>query len=146
VSGIAAIHDPLRDVNSSTADIRSLIHILDRVDRAAVYAHAQANARVSFQCFADFQRALHRFLGTLKEDQSHAIAGRNANQLTVRIASLKLRCLPHDVIELVYDLALLVDEQFGIIYYVHEQNMRNREMRVRFHLNSHLRLNSGSAK
>jgi hypothetical protein len=25
-----------------------------------------------------------------------------------------MRCLPHDLIEFVYDLALLVDEQFGI--------------------------------
>jgi len=35
---------------------------------------------------------------------------------------------------------------FGITDYVHEQNVRNREMRVRFHFNSQLRLDSVAPK
>jgi len=146
VTSIATIHHSLRHIDPRARHTNSLVHILDRIDRAAVHAHAQTKVWMSFQCAADFQPALRRFLGTLKEDQRHAIAGRNANQLAVSIAPLKLRCLPHDLIEFVYDLALLVDEEFGITDYVHEQNVRNREMRVRFHFNSHLRLDSVAAK
>jgi hypothetical protein len=82
----------------------------------------------------------------LGSDSRHAIAGRNANQLTVRIALGKLRCLAHDLIEFVHGFALLVDEQHRIVHHVHEQDVRNREMRVRFQFNGHLRLDSVAAK
>ena len=41
VSGIAAIHDALRHVDSGTSDAGSIVHICNGGDRAAVHAHSQ---------------------------------------------------------------------------------------------------------
>ena len=46
VSGIAAIHHPLRDVHSGAGNIRPLIHVDHPADRPAVNAHAQPQFRV----------------------------------------------------------------------------------------------------
>ena len=45
VAGVAAIHHPLGDVNSGAGYVRSVVHILNLLDRTAVDAHAQANVR-----------------------------------------------------------------------------------------------------
>ena len=41
MSGIPARHDPLRDINSSSGEIRLIVHISNGIDRAAVNAHPQ---------------------------------------------------------------------------------------------------------
>ena len=48
VTGIAAIHHPLRDVNSRAGDIRPLVHIDNPANRSAVHAHPQLKFRVFF--------------------------------------------------------------------------------------------------
>ena len=48
VAGIAAIHDALRDINSGTRHICSIVHIRDAIDRSAVNPHAQMNSRMIF--------------------------------------------------------------------------------------------------
>ena len=45
VSGIRAIHDALGHVHAGPGDIRTVVHVRHRVDRAAVNAHAHANLR-----------------------------------------------------------------------------------------------------
>ncbi len=110
VPGVTAIHHSLRDVNPRPRYVDSVVDILDRIDGAAVHTHAQAKARMRFQRFANFQRTLHWFLGTLKEDQRHPISRRNANQFAVRIALPELSSLPHDFIEFMHYVALFVHE------------------------------------
>ena len=85
-----------------------------------------------FQCPGNFQRALHRFLQALEKDQRHPVAGRNGNKLAISLAGLKLRSFAHQLIKLLHDLALLIDEQFRITNHVHEQNVRDLEMKMRF--------------
>jgi hypothetical protein len=48
VSGIAAIHHPLGDVNSGTGHVRPVVDIFNLIDRAAVHAHAESKARIVF--------------------------------------------------------------------------------------------------
>jgi hypothetical protein len=40
VTGIATIHNPLRDINPSTSDVCPVVDIGNLIDRPAVNAHA----------------------------------------------------------------------------------------------------------
>ena len=111
MTGIAAIHHPLRDIDPRARYIRPVVNIPDLVDRTAVRAHSQPQTRIVFQQPADFQRTLHRLLRTFEKDQRHPIAGRNGNEFSPRVALAELRSFAHDLIELVHHLSLLVDEQ-----------------------------------
>ena len=68
----------------------------------------------------------------MEKDQCHPVAGGNGNELAIRLARLKLRRFPHELIELLHDLALLIHEQFRITDHVHEQDVRDLEMKMRF--------------
>ena len=76
VSGVAAIHHPLRDVNACAGDIGLLIEVSDFVDRAAVDSHADAQLGMAFQCFADLERAQNRRFRAGAKHQGATIAGR----------------------------------------------------------------------
>jgi len=76
VSGVAAAHDALCHVNSSTGEIGLIVHICEWIDRATVNAHAQFEFRVVLQGLADFERALHGRFGIVGEHQHHSIARR----------------------------------------------------------------------
>ena len=47
MSGIAAIHDPLRHINSSPEEIGLIVDIRDWIDRATVNAHAYVKSRMA---------------------------------------------------------------------------------------------------
>src|SRR6266550_3477541 len=82
VSGIAAIHHSLRHVDSSAGDVGSLIDIDDLIDRAAVDPHAKLNRGMTFQRPRNLHGALRRCLGISAENQRHAVASRQTNQLS----------------------------------------------------------------
>jgi hypothetical protein len=48
VAGVATVHHALRDVDSSTGDVGSLIDISDLVYRSAVNSHSQRNVWMTF--------------------------------------------------------------------------------------------------
>ena len=48
VTGVAAIHHSLRDVNSRAGDVRLFVEISDFVDRTAMNAHADAKLGMFF--------------------------------------------------------------------------------------------------
>src|SRR6202011_453073 len=48
VSGIAAIHHSLRDVNSGTGNVRPVVDIFNLIDWAAVDTHPQPKTRMAF--------------------------------------------------------------------------------------------------
>ena len=47
MAGVAAIHDALCDVDSSSSEIGLIVHICDWIDRATVNAHAYFKLRVA---------------------------------------------------------------------------------------------------
>ena len=47
MTGIAAIHHALRDVNSDTSNVRLVVYILQLIDWSAVHTHAQADMRMA---------------------------------------------------------------------------------------------------
>jgi hypothetical protein len=81
VSGVAAIHDALRDVNAGAGDVRLLVQVGDLVDRSAVNAHSHFEFGMFFQLVGDFHGAQHRRFGCSAKDQRAAVARRQAQQL-----------------------------------------------------------------
>ena len=59
VTGIAAIHHPLRDVNSGSGNIGAATYVHHSGDRPAMNSHAQLQLVVVGCSAADVQRALH---------------------------------------------------------------------------------------
>src|SRR2546430_2374877 len=60
VSGIAAVHDPLCDVDPSASYVRFSGCVDDPADGSTVYAHSQLKFRIFLQRAAYFQRAFNR--------------------------------------------------------------------------------------
>jgi hypothetical protein len=114
VTGIAAGHDPFRNVDGGTGDVGPVIHVSSATNRPAMDAHPQFQARITQQRFADFERALNRCFWCREKDQRHAVTGRKASQLTLGFGGTKLFRTANDVIKLLLDLLLLVDEQFRV--------------------------------
>src|SRR5258705_10800772 len=67
VSGVAAVHDPLCDIDASASYVRFSGCVDDPTHGSAVYAHSQLNLRIVLESPTDFQRAFNRrFLAMLK--------------------------------------------------------------------------------
>src|SRR5215471_1779978 len=60
VSGIAAVHHPLRHIDASSSHVRFSGCVDDPTDRSTVYAHSQLNLRILLESTTDFQRAFNR--------------------------------------------------------------------------------------
>jgi len=76
VTGIAAIHHPLRNVNTSAGDVGALVNVGDFVHRAAVNSHPELKTRRVLQRPGDFQRALGRSFRTVAKNQCNTVTGR----------------------------------------------------------------------
>src|SRR5437667_3841887 len=74
VSGIAAIHHSLRDVDASASDIRLFVQIGDFVDRAAVNSHSHPKFGMILELLANLDRAQNRRFGAIAEHQRAAVA------------------------------------------------------------------------
>src|SRR5215470_3318917 len=77
VTGVAAIHHPLGHVDAGPSYVRAFVHVHHTTDWPAVNAHPNLQAPIVLERAADLYRTLHRLLGILVEDQSHAVAGCN---------------------------------------------------------------------
>ena len=108
VTGIAAIHDPLRHVDARPGDIGPPVYIGHLADRSAVNAHPHCDLRMTLERLCDLERALRRLFGAVAKDQCHSIAGRKPHQLLIgRLRHLRGR--QHDVGELPQMLLLFFD-------------------------------------
>src|SRR6266851_9224997 len=76
VSGVAAIHHPLRDVDSRPGDVRLFVEVGDFVDRPAMNPHSDSKLRMTLQCLADFQRAYNWRFRTVAKNERSSIARR----------------------------------------------------------------------
>ena len=83
-----------------------------------------------FESATDFDRALRRRFWIGKENQCHAIARREPHEFPVSFRSTKLRSAAHYLIELLLDLALIVNEQLRIGHHIDKQNMGNLEVKI----------------
>src|SRR5437773_11389871 len=110
VSGIAAIKHSLRDVNPRSCEVRSIVNIGDRIDRAAVNTHPQLDTRMISQCFANLERTSRRLLQIVKKKQRHPISCRHTVQLPPFFRSPKTFRVSHDPSYFFQKFTLVVDE------------------------------------
>ena len=90
VSGVAAIHHPLRDVDSSAREIGPFGYIDHAANWSAMDSHPNLQARMFLQRAADLHRALRRRFRTRVKHQRHPVAGWDFNQAARGFGSLKL--------------------------------------------------------
>ena len=98
VTGIAAIHYALRDVDARTGDVRLFVQVSDFIDRPAVDAHANVKFGMIFQCLANLQCAQDRRFGTRAKNERAAIAGRQTHQLPFCFCDTELFRSAHDLL------------------------------------------------
>jgi hypothetical protein len=111
MSGIAAIHDALRQINSRTGYVRFLVYIRDSVDRTAVNSHPQQDLRLLLQGSADLESTSRRFFRTVEESERHPIAGRHSDEFAPRFRGAKAFRISHDLLQRLQQFNLLVHEQ-----------------------------------
>ncbi len=139
VTGITAIHHPLRDVDAGAGDVLALVHIGHVMDRAAVNSHAHGQTRLCTQPLTDLERALHRIFDGAGEDQRHAVTCRKKDELARRLRCAHRVRLMHNLVQLLQRFRLLVDQQLRVTDDVHEEDMGNLEAQLRLLLVRHLR-------
>src|SRR6476469_3580185 len=138
VSGVSAIHDPLRHVDAGTGEIGMAIHIYHPADRTAVHAHSNLQAWMRLERATDFNRALRRRFLTGVKDQRHAVAGRNFYQPTRSFGFLVLIRTADDCRQLINYCPLLVNRKLRVTNNVDEQDMRDFEPNLFFNLGGHV--------
>jgi hypothetical protein len=74
VSGVAAIHHPLRHVNAYSSNVTLIIYIGDLIHRAAVNPHPQLQLWVLTQLATNLQRTTDRHIHGGEEGQRYSIA------------------------------------------------------------------------
>ena len=79
VSGIAAIHDALCEIDSRARDICALVDVEQFVNGAAVDSHAQSDLGRILQGGDDFGRAFDRRFWVAEKYEDDAIASRQSN-------------------------------------------------------------------
>ena len=89
VSGVAAVHDPLRDIDAGASHVRFSGCIDDSADWSAVYAHSQLKFRMFLERAAYFQRAFNRRFRAMIKNQRDAVACRDCDQPPRRFRDLE---------------------------------------------------------
>jgi len=91
MAGVAAIHYPLGDVDSSACYIYSMVDIADFAYGPAVNSHTDEDwFRLIFECTGDLKRTADGRLRTIAEDESHAITCGDAYQPMFLFRNAKL--------------------------------------------------------
>src|SRR5438552_6148766 len=90
VPGVPAGHNALRDIDSGSGKIRTIIHVDHAAHWSAVDSHPKLQARMFPESAADLHCALRRSFRTGVKNQSHPVAGRDFKQTAGGFGSLKL--------------------------------------------------------
>ena len=126
MTGVAAIHDALREVDPSTGDVGGGLAFFRLRYRTAMYAHAHLQTRIGrAQSSRNLNGATDRRFRSGKEDEDHSVTGWNMDEFSRFVSRLIFRRLPHNRIQRLHGGALIVDEKFRIPDDVDEQNMRD---------------------
>ena len=83
MTGIAAIHAPLRQVNSGASDIGAAADIGHGIDCPAVNSHPQPEVTCLLRFLADLNRGLSRSFRAIAKNECHAIASRKFDQTAI---------------------------------------------------------------
>ena len=116
--GIAAIHDALCHVDPRSRDVRLVINIGDLIHWAAVHSHPQLDMRMLLQCSADLERTSHRLFRTVEEKERHPVSAWYPDEFAGCFRGSKTFGVSHDLIQLLEQLNLLIDQQFGVTDHV----------------------------
>ena len=81
---------------------------------------SRTQLRMGFERFSNFQRTLRRRFRAIEENQCHAIANREPDELAGGFGDAKVVRASNDLSEFLLNLALLVHEQLGVTDHVHE--------------------------
>src|SRR5206468_7659287 len=128
VTGIAAIHHPLGNINSGPGNVGPTAYIHDAADRATMHTHAQFEFGVFLQRAADFERAFNRRFGGVVKYQGHTVARWNRNQPIIDFRSLKLLSAAYYLVEYFEQSPLLIDQQLGVADDVDEEHIGNLQL------------------
>src|SRR2546428_12224805 len=96
--GITAIRHPLRDIDSRSRKVCSVVHVGNSVNWATVYSHSHLNMRMIFQDPANLEGTLHRFFRAAIEKQRHPVSHRHPTEFTACFGSAKTFRVSHDLI------------------------------------------------
>jgi hypothetical protein len=88
VSGITAVHDPLRDIDAGASHVRFSSCVDDPTHWSTVYAHSQLKFRMLLEGAAYFQRAFNRRFRAMIKNQRDAVARRDCDQAPRRFRGL----------------------------------------------------------
>src|SRR6202030_2669575 len=136
MTGVAAIHDPLSDIDSRSGDIGLLVQVSDFINRPAVDAHPNRKLRMVPQRFANFDGTQNRRFQTA-EDERATVAGRQAQQFSLGFSRAKLLGTADDFAQFLNLRALLSRAQLGIAHDVDEEHVRDFESQFWFLIFSH---------
>src|SRR6266404_6817368 len=89
VSGIAAIHDPLCDIDARASHVRFSGCVDDTAYGSTVYPHPQLKFRMLLESTAYFQRAFNRRFRAMIKNQRDAVACWDFDQAPGRFRSLE---------------------------------------------------------
>ena len=81
---------------------------------------------------AYFQRTLRRGFRVVEKYQRHSVARRKTNQLAGRFRFTKMRRLTDNFVQLVQDLALIIDQKLRVTHHIHEKDMTDFELKIGF--------------
>jgi hypothetical protein len=99
MSGITAIHHPLRHVDSYAGDIAPIVHIGDFIYRPAIDAHSKMELRMVFELATNLLGAAHRRIRSREKRQRHPIAGCQPHQFLSCLRAFKLLRLANDLVK-----------------------------------------------
>jgi len=114
--GIAALQNPLRDVDSCPCHVCFLVNIGHSIDRAAVNSHPQLDVRMLLQRFADLERTSHWFFRTLEKQERHPVSAWYPDEFARCFCRPKTFGVSHDLIQFLQQLNLLIHQQFRITH------------------------------
>src|SRR3954454_11055167 len=89
VSGIAAVHHPLRDIDGGASHVCFSGCVDDSADWSTVYAHSQPQFRMFLERAAYFQRAFNRRFRAMKKNQRDAVARRDCEKPPRRLRDVE---------------------------------------------------------
>ena len=137
VTGIAAIHHPLRNVDPGAGNVLALVHIDHVMHRPAVNTHSHRQTWFGAQRLTDLQSTFYRVLNRTSEDQGHAVTGGKNNELAGRFCLPRRLSVAHNLIKLLQRFRLLINEQLGITHNVQKEHMRDLQSQLRLLLFGH---------
>src|SRR5207237_847228 len=74
VTGIAAIHHTLRNIDSRSGNVRSIVEVSNHIDWAAMDSHPQSQLWILLHRARDLEGALCRRFGAIAKNQRDAVA------------------------------------------------------------------------